>query len=207
MRTVFLIFLVCFTINSKSASADITEDIRYIYRVFADRNCIGKIGSWFEQNHEILAIIIGPAIIEGQSFSAANSKQAKFKKLVLLNGNKIQSAHKNKIIKLLDYRRSNICQTDTNRISDPILRGFVRSADDSRASLIGKVKSNNAAYADVSKLLAEENTQYEDIIKYWLVKDPDGLSKLESDFTKFSSTLQQFTDILSVGLERHYDIR
>ena len=191
---------------TRPTSNGITDDMRYYLKVFSNETCINQISTWFRQNHEILAIIIGPAFIDNKVFRNPNSKQATFKNLALMNNRKIHSNHKNKIISFLDYRRSNICKANYDQISDPILRGFLRSADETRETLIKKIKSNNAKYSDVSLMIANEDSQYEDIFTYWEAKDPEGMIELANEMSGFLQAFQRITDPLLKTLQLHYDI-
>lgn len=194
------------SVKSRSVPKGITDDMRYYFKVFSNEVCIKQISNWFKQNHEIYAIIFGSQIIASKDFTVTNSKQSNFKKLALMNNRQIRLNHKSKIISMLDYRRSKICQADYDRISDPIFRGLVRSADEKREALIKKIESNKAKYADVTLLIANENSQYEDMFIYWEAKDPDGLSELSNEMDYFLRAFQRITSPVLQTLKLHYGI-
>ena len=191
---------------TRPTSNGITDDMRYYLKVFSNETCINQISTWFRQNHEILAIIIGPGYIDNKVFRNSNSKQASFKNLASMNNRIIRSNHKNEIISLLDYGSSNFCKADFDQITDPILRGFLRSADESRETLIKKIRANNARYADVTLMLANESSQYDDIFTYWEAKDSEGMSKLANEMNRFLLAAQSMTESIMKTLQFHYDI-
>ena len=209
MRNFFLncFFSALIAISASAARAGITDDMRYFLNAFSKQSCMSSIAKWYKQNHEILIIILGPQIIRDGNIRATNSKQQQFINLASMNKNKISANHAKNIITMLDYRRNNICRVNLAKVSDPLMKDIMKSFDQARANLIDRISSGRAKYSDVTKLLNDENANYEDIFVYWLENDPDGLTKLAGELQGFTNSFQNLFDTMLRTMEQHYDIR
>ena len=75
-----------------------------------------------------------------------------------------------------------------------------------KPKLNNDIKNNNATYADVAGLMKRESSQQEDILMYWLEKDPSGMNKLMNDLGKMNNALQKMMQPMVRTLSREYDL-
>ena len=56
-------------------------------------------------------------------------------------------------------------------------------------------------------MIANEDSQYEDIFTYWEAKDPEGMIELANEMSSFLQAFQRITDPLVKTLQLNYDIK
>jgi len=199
---VFLLLNIAF---ASSSFADITKDMRAYMKVFSSQSCTKGIGKLFSENHEIMVLLMGNAFVE-KNFSPQSAKQLKFKLLLDEQKNKIHKFDAPIITQILDFKNSRLCRFDYNKITDPVLKAMLRSNDQARNNMINDINNSRATYADVADLLSRENSQQEQIISYWFEKDPNGVDKLMSDFSRLNNAMQKMIEPMIRTLQREYDL-
>jgi len=199
---VFLILNVAF---ANSSFADITKDMRAIMKVFTSQSCAQGIGKLFSENHEILVLLLGDTLVE-KNFSPQSAKQLKFKLLLDEQKNKIHKFDAPVIIQILNFKNSEVCRFDYEKIKDPVLNAWIRSYEQARKNMINDIKNSRVTYADVANLLRRENSQSEQILMYWLEKDPNAENKLMNDLSKMNNALQKMIQPMARTLRREYDL-
>ena len=199
---VFLILNVAF---ANSSFADITKDMRAIMKVFTSQSCAQGIGKLFSENHEILVLLLGDTLVE-KNFSPKSAKQLKFKLLLDEQKNKIHKFDAPVIIQILNFKNSEVCRFDYEKIKDPVLNAWIRSYEQARKNMINDIKNSRVTYADVANLLRRENSQSEQILMYWLEKDPNAENKLMNDLSKMNNALQKMIQPMARTLRREYDL-
>jgi hypothetical protein len=198
----FLLLNIAF---ASSSFADITKDMRAYMKVFSSQSCTQGIGKLFSENHEIMVLLMGNAFVE-KNFSPQSAKQLKFKLLLDEQKNKIHKFDAPIITQILDFKNSRLCRFDYNKITDPVLKAMLRSNDQARNNMINDINNSRATYADVADLLSRENSQQEQIISYWFEKDPNGVDKLMSDFSRLNNAMQKMIEPMIRTLQREYDL-
>ena len=199
---VFLLLNVAF---ANSSFADITKDMRAIMKVFTSQSCAQGIGKLFSENHEILVLLLGDTLVE-KNFSPQSAKQLKFKLLLDEQKNKIHKFDAPIIIQILNFKNSEVCRFDYEKIKDPVLNAWIRSYEQARKNMINDIKNSRVTYADVANLLRRENSQSEQILMYWLEKDPNAENKLMNDLSKMNNALQKMIQPMARTLRREYDL-
>jgi hypothetical protein len=199
---VFLILNVAF---ANSSFANITKDMRAIMKVFTSQSCAQGIGKLFSENHEILVLLLGDTLVE-KNFSPQSAKQLKFKLLLDEQKNKIHKFDAPVIIQILNFKNSEVCRFDYEKIKDPVLNAWIRSYEQARKNMINDIKNSRVTYADVANLLRRENSQSEQILMYWLEKDPNAENKLMNDLSKMNNALQKMIQPMARTLRREYDL-
>ena len=199
---VFLILNVAF---ANSSFANITKDMRAIMKVFTSQSCAQGIGKLFSENHEILVILLGDTLVE-KNFSPQSAKQLKLKLLLDEQKNKIHKFDAPVIIQILNFKNSEVCRFDYEKIKDPVLNAWIRSYEQARKNMINDIKNSRVTYADVANLLRRENSQSEQILMYWLEKDPNAENKLMNDLSKMNNALQKMIQPMARTLRREYDL-
>ena len=199
---VFLILNVAF---ANSSFADITKDMRAIMKVFTSQSCAQGIGKLFSENHEILVLLLGDTLVE-KNFSPQSAKQLKFKLLLDEQKNKIHKFDAPVIIQILNFKNSEVCRFDYEKIKDPVLNAWIRSYEQARKNMINDIKNSRVTYADVANLLRRENSQSEQILMYWLEKDPNGIDKLMSDSNRMINAMQKMMEPMIRTLKKEYDL-
>ena len=124
-------------------------------------------GKLISKNHEIFVLLLGDTFVE-KNFSPQSAKQLKFKLLLDEQKNKIHKFDAPIIIKILDFKNSEVCRIDYNKIVDPVLKAWIRSSEQARNNIINEIKNNRVTYADVANLLSRENSQTEQILYVFL---------------------------------------
>ena len=188
-----------------TTSADITKDMRAMLKVFSNQSCTAGIGKLFSENHEIMVLLLGDSFVD-KNFRPQSAKQLKFKSLLDQQKNKIQTFDAPIIIKILDFKNSRVCRFDYKKISDPVLKAWIQSSEQARNNMINDINNNNATYADVASLMNRENSQQEEVLMYWLEKDPNGMNKLMNDLGKMNNALQKMIQPMVRTLRREYDL-
>ena len=205
-RSILLpILLVLNMLFASATFADITKDMREVFKVLSNQSCTARMGKFFSEHHEIMVLLLGDTFVD-RNFRPQSAKQLKFKSLLDQQNNKIQTFDAPIVIKLLDFKDSKICSVGYNKISDPVLKAIIQSSEQARKNMINAIKNNNATYADVASLLRRENSQYEDITIYWLEQDPNGMNKLMNDFGRVNNALQKMIQPIVRTLRREYDL-
>lgn len=199
---VFLILNVAF---ANSSFADITKDMRAIMKVFTSQSCAQGIGKLFSENHEILVLLLGDTLVE-KNFSPQSAKQLKFKLLLDEQKNKIHKFDAPVIIQILNFKNSEVCRFDYEKIKDPVLNAWIRSYEQARKNMINDIKNSRVSYADVANLLRRENSQSEQIFIYWLEKDPNAENKLMNDLSRMNNALQKMIQPMARTLRTEYDL-
>ena len=199
---VFLILNVAF---ANSSFANITKDMRAIMKVFTSQSCAQGIGKLFSENHEILVLLLGDTLVE-KNFSPQSAKQLKFKLLLDEQKNKIHKFDAPVIIQILNFKNSEVCRFDYEKIKDPVLNAWISSYEQARKNMINDIKNSRVTYADVANLLRRENSQSEQILMYWLEKDPNAENKLMNDLSKMNNALQKMIQPMARTLRREYDL-
>ncbi|MDB4095508.1 hypothetical protein N9535_02415 [Amylibacter sp.] len=199
---VFLLLNVAF---ANSSFADITKDMRAIMKVFTSQSCAQGIGKLFSENHEILVLLLGDTLVE-KNFSPQSAKQLKFKLLLDEQKNKIHKFDAPIIIQILNFKNSEVCRFDYEKIKDPVLNAWIRSYEQARKNMINDIKNSRVTYADVANLLRRENSQSEQILMYWLEKDPNAENKLMNDLSKMNNAMQKMIQPMARTLRREYDL-
>lgn len=189
-----------------SANADIANDMRYALKIFGNSDCSTKVGRLMAESHEPLVIIMGADLVD-KNFRPKNAKQRLFANLMAMNGKSISSKHQKKIAKFLDYKSTRTCSFDESKVSDPILKDLFRSSDQARYNLIAQIKMGDARYSDVTNYMNKENALQEDVIVYWLQKDPNGINKLSNELQKLSSVMGAMVQPFARKLATEYDIK
>ena len=190
---------------ASTTAADITKDMRAIVKVFSNQSCTAGIGKLFSENHEIMVLLLGDSFVD-KNFRPQSAKQLKLKSLLDQQKNKIQTFDAPIIIKILDFKNSRVCRFDYKKISDPVLKAWIQSSEQARNNMINDINNNNATYADVASLINRENSQQEDVLMYWLEKDPNGMNKLMNDLGKMNNALQKMIQPMVRTLRREYDL-
>ena len=185
--------------------ADITKDMRAVMKVLSSQSCAQGMGNLFSKNHEIFVLLLGDTIVE-KNFSPQSAKQLKFKLLLDEQKNKIHKFDAPIIIKILDFKNSQVCRIDYNKIADPVLKAWIRSSEQARNNIINEIKNNSVTYADVANLLSRENSQTEQILVYSYEKDPNIMSKLMNDFTRMNNAVQKMIQPIARTLRTEYDL-
>jgi len=205
-RSILLPILILINMMFASTTfADITKDMRAILKVFSNQSCAAGMGKLFSENHEIMVLILGDSLVD-KNFRPQSAKQLKFKSLLDQQNNKIKTFDAPIIIKLLDFKNSRVCRFDYKKISDPVLTAWIQSSEQARNNMVNDIKNNNATYADVAGLMKRESSQQEDILMYWLEKDPSGMNKLMNDLGKMNNALQKMMQPMVRTLSREYDL-
>lgn len=199
-----ILFILNMMVASTTA-ADITKDMRAIVKVFSNQSCTAGIGKLFSENHEIMVLLLGDSFVD-KNFRPQSAKQLKLKSLLDQQKNKIQTFDAPIIIKILDFKNSRVCRFDYKKISDPVLKAWIQSSEQARNNMINDINNNNATYADVASLINRENSQQEDVLMYWLEKDPNGMNKLMNDLGKMNNALQKMIQPMVRTLRREYDL-
>ena len=99
-----------------------------------------------------------------------------------------------------------MCRFDYEKIKDPVLNAWIRSYEQARKNMINDIKNSRVTYADVANLLRRENSQSEQILMYWLEKDPNAENKLMNDLSKMNNALQKMIQPMARTLRREYDL-
>lgn len=210
MKYFYRLFLlpVLLILNIAFASisfADITKDMRAVMKVLSSQSCAQGMGKLFSENHEIMVLLIGNAFVE-KNFSPQSAKQLKFKLLLDEQKNKIHKFDAPIITQILDFKNSRLCRFDYNKISDPVLKAILRSSDQARNNMINDINNSRATYADVADLLSRESSQQEQMILYWMEKDPNGIDKLMSDSNRMINAMQKMMEPMIRTLKKEYDL-
>ena len=205
-RSTLLPILLSLNVMFASATfADITKDMREMFKVLSNQSCVAGMGKLFSEHHEIMVLLLGDSFVD-KNFRPQSAKQLKFKSLLDRKKNKIQTFDAPIIIEFLDFKNSRVCRFDYKKISDPVLKAWIQSSEQARNNMINAINNNNATYADVASLMRRENSQQEDIFIYWLEQDPNGMNKLLDDFGSVNNALQKMMQPIVRTLRREYDL-
>lgn len=182
MKIVLKITLLSFLLSwgnlasSSSIEADFRKTVQYLTK------CAVPI-----MNHvsslppDLIILLLGDQFIP-KNFQPKTQKQRKLKNILGSQRMLIADAHKDQVINLIDNKSGSICERKMPTYSNRFVKDIMKKSEMERAALISKVKNDQATYKEISDILASEQETMEELLIYWMQKEPEAMVKVEKIF-------------------------
>lgn len=187
MKTFIRLFLLSFLLfwssiaNSSSIETDFKKTVQMMTK------CAGPMMSFISQlPPDLIVLMMGDQFIPS-NFTPSNNKQRKLKKVLDSQNMLIADAHKKTVINLLDFNSGTVCKRKMPSYSNKFFIDVTKKAEIERSGLINKIQNDQASYKDISRMIAADQEIMQELLMYWMQKEPEAMAKVEQIFEQNAS--------------------
>lgn len=172
--------------------------------------CAGPMMRFFSQlPPDLIILIMGDQFVPS-NFTPSNNKQRKLKKVLDSQNMLIADAHKKTLVTLFDFNSGAVCKREMPSFSNKFFIDVTKKAEIERSGLIKKIQNDQATYRDISRMIAADQEIMQELLIYWMQKEPEAMAKVEQIFKQndnLGNEVLTFGRTISRILENEFGIK